>query len=110
MNHHSDFKQAKKICNRMYQEYTAIIGDETNLFLQSNKSDKDAINTFKDLKNTTIDLMLVQDGGTIFLPQRSHLNLRHHDGNQAATCGQRGAGTRGILHLGVNSDFFNRSR
>ena len=53
-------------------------------------------------RNTHIDLMLLQDGDTILLPQRSH--LRHHDGNQA-TCGQRGIEIRGNLHPGVNSIF-----
>ena len=65
-----------------------------NLFLQSNKSDKGAINSLKALKNTIVDLKLLQDGDTILLPQRIRLHLRHHDGNQAATCGQRGTGTR----------------
>ena len=44
--------------------------------------------------NAIIDLKLLHDGDTILLPQRIRL---HHDGNQAATCGQRGTG--------VNSDF-----
>ena len=77
---------------------------ETNLSLQSNKSDRGLINSFKALKNTIVDLQLPQDGDTILLPQRIH--PRHHDGNQAATCGQLGAGTRGNLQPGVNSDFF----
>ena len=71
---------------------------ERNLSLQSNKSDKGAINSFKALTNTIIDLKLLQDGDTILLLQRFRLHLRHHDGNQAATCGQRGAGIRGNLH------------
>ena len=41
--------------------------------------------------------MLLQDGDTILLPQRIRLHLRHHDGNQAASCGN--------LHPGVNSVF-----
>ena len=77
---------------------------ETNLSLQSNKSDKGLINNLKALRNTIIGLMSIQDGDTILLPQRIH--LRHHDGNQAATCGQLGTGTRGSLYPGVNSDFF----
>ena len=81
---------------------------ETNLSLQSNKSDKGLINNLKALRNTIIGLMLLQDGDTILLPQRIH--LRHHDGNQAASCGQLGTGTRGSLYPGVNSDFFHRSR
>ena len=80
---------------------------ETNLPLQSNKSDKGAINSLKALKNMHIDMMLLQVGDTIRLPQRIRLHLRHHDGNQAATCGQRGTGTHGNLHPGVNSDFFS---
>ena len=64
----------------------------------------------KAMKNTKIDLMLLQDGDTILLPQRIRLHLRHHDGNQAAACGQCGTGTRENLHPAVNSDFFNRSR
>ena len=77
---------------------------------QSNKSDKGATNSLKALKNMHIDLMLLQDGGTIVLPQRIRLHLRHHDGNQAATCGQRGTGIRGTLHPGVKSDFFYSSQ
>ena len=68
---------------------------ETNLSLQSNKSDKGAINSLKALKNTHIDLMLLQDlqdRDTILLPQRIRFHLRHHDGNQASICGQRGTG------------------
>ena len=62
---------------------------ETNLSLQSNKSDKGAINSLKALKNAVNDLKLLQDDDTTFPPQRIRLHLRHHDGNQAATCGQR---------------------
>ena len=79
---------------------------ETNLPLQSNKPDKGLINNLKALRNTIIDLMLLQDGDTILVPQRIRLELRHHDGNQAATCGQLGAGIRGNHHPGLNSDFF----
>ena len=43
---------------------------ETNLSLQSNKSDKGAINNLMALKNMQIDSMLLQDGDTILLPQR----------------------------------------
>ena len=78
---------------------------ETNLSFQSNKSDKGAINSVKALMNTIIDMKLLQDGDTILLPQRIH--LRHHEGNQAATCGQLGAGNREKHHLGLNSDFFH---
>ena len=67
---------------------------ETNLLFQSNKSDKGVVNSLKAL-NAIIDLMLLQDGDTILLPQRIRL---HHDGNHASICGQRGTG--------VNSDFF----
>ena len=105
LNQRSDFKEAKRTCKSLHHEYTATTGMETNLSLQSNKSDKGAI--LKILKNTHIDLMLLQDGDTILLPQRFRLHLRHHDGNQAATCGQRGTGTRGNLHPGVNSDFLS---
>ena len=61
------------------------------------------------MKNTYIDLMLLQDGATILIPQRIrlHLHLRHYDGNQATTCGQRGTGTRGNLHPGINSVFLS---
>ena len=82
---------------------------ETNLSLQSKKSDKGGINSLNAMKNTHIDFMLLQDGDTILLPQRIRLHLRHHDGNQAATCGQRGTGTRGNLHPGVNSDLKKKS-
>ena len=51
--------------------------------------------------------MLLQDGDIILLPQRIRLHLRHHDGNQAATCGQCGNGTRGNLYPGENSDFLS---
>ena len=80
---------------------------ETNLSFQSNKSGKGGTNSLKDMKNTHIDLMLLQDGGAInFLPQRIHLHLRHHDGNRAATCGQRGTGTRVNLHPWSEEWFF----
>ena len=58
---------------------------ETNLSLQSNKSDRGANNSLKAMKNTIIELNLRQGGDTILLPQRIRLHLRHHDGNQAAT-------------------------
>ena len=80
---------------------------ETNLSLHNNKSDTGAINSLKAMKKAHIDLMLLQDGDTILIPQRIRLNLRRHDGNQAATCGQRGTGTRGNLHLGVSSVFLS---
>ena len=102
----SDFKEAKHTCKRLYHEYTAITGSGNKPTLQSNRSDKGAINSSKVLKNTHIDLMLLQDGDTIFLPQRIRLHLRHHDGNQAVTFGQHGTGTHGTLHHGVNSDYF----
>ena len=91
-----------KDCTKSFQRSPEV---ETNLSLQSNNSDKGAINSLKALKNTHIDLMLQQDGGTILLPQRTRLHLRHHDGNWAAICGQRGTGTHVNLHPGVNSDF-----
>ena len=62
------------------------------------------MNNLKALRNTILDLKLPQDGDTIFPPPRIH--LRHHDGNQAATCGQLGTGIRGNHHPGLNSDFF----
>ena len=77
---------------------------ETNISLQSNKSDKGAINSLKALMNTIIDLKLPQDGDTILLPRRIH--LRHHDGNQAANCGQLGLGVRGTRHPWLNSSNF----
>ena len=40
---------------------------ETNLSLQSNQSDKGAINSLRALMNAIIDLKLLQDGGTILL-------------------------------------------
>ena len=78
---------------------------ETNQFLQSNKSDKGLINSLKALRNAFFDLKLLHDGDTILLPQRIH--LRHHDGNQAAICGQLGAGIRGDHHPGLNSEHFS---
>ena len=80
---------------------------ETNLSLRSNKSDRGLINSLEVLV-TIIDLQHLQDGDAIFLPQ--HIHLRHHNGKQAATCGQLGAGVCGNLRPGVNSDFsFNCS-
>ena len=75
-------------------------------------SDKGAINSLKTLKNSIIYWKLPQDGDTIFLPQRIRLHLRHHDGNQAATCVNVELGFVEIFNLGVNNDFFffNRSR
>ena len=52
---------------------------ETNLSLQSNMSDTGAINSLKAMKNTHIDLMLLQDGDTILLPQGIRLHLRHDE-------------------------------
>ena len=77
---------------------------ETNLSLLHNKSSNGLINNLKALRNTVIDLKLLQDGDTIFPPPRIY--LRHHDGNQAATCGQLGTGIRGNHYPGLNSDFF----
>ena len=73
---------------------------ESNRSLQSNKFDKGVINNLK-ASDTIIDLKHPQDRNTILLPQRIRLQLRHHDGNQGGTCGQRGTGIRGNLHLGV---------
>ena len=81
---------------------------EKNLSLQSNTSDRSAMNSLKAVKNRNIDLMLLQDVDTILLPQSIRLHLRHHGGFQAATCGQRGTGIRRNVHPGVNSEFFNR--
>ena len=90
-----------KDCTKSIQQSLEV---ETNLPIQSNKSDKSAINNLNALKNMHIDLMLPRDGDTVLLPQRIRLHLRHHDGNQAATCSQRETGIRGNPHLGVNSD------
>ena len=62
------------------------------------------MDSLKALRNAIIDLKFLQDGDTILLPQRIH--LRHHDGKQAATCGQLGAGILGNHHPGLNSEFF----
>ena len=70
---------------------------ETNLYLQSNKSDKGVINSSKPVKTKHIDLMLLQDDSTIFLPQRIRLHLRHRNGNQSVACGQRGTETREVI-------------
>ena len=86
-----------KDCTKSIQRSLEV---ETNLSLQSNKSDKGAFDILKALN-------LLQNGDTILLPQRIRLHLRHHDGNQAATCGQRGTGIRGNLHPGVNSELFS---
>ena len=91
LNHRRDFKEAQKTCKRLCNEYTAITGSGNKLIPpEQNKSDKGAITSLKALTNMHIDLMLQQDGDTIVLPQRIRLRLRHHDGNQAATCGRRG--------------------
>ena len=92
----SDFIEAKQTCKRLYDEHTAVTEVETT-YPSGGTSRQRRMNSLKDLKNTHIDLMLLQDGDTILLPQRSRLHLRQHDGNQAATCGQRGNGTRGNL-------------
>ena len=81
---------------------------ETNLSLVVNKSGICLINNLKALKNTITDLTVPHDGGTILLPRRiRHHDLRHHDGNQAATGSQLGAGIRGKHHSGLNSNFFS---
>ena len=77
---------------------------ETHQSLQSNKSDKGLTNNLKALRNTIVDLKLLQDGDTILLAQRIH--LRDHDGNQVSTCGQLGAGIRGNHQSRLNSEFF----
>ena len=84
-NQRSDIKEAKQTCK--------------NLSLQSNKSDKGAANSLKALKNTILDLKLLQNSDTILLPQRIRLHLRQHDGNQATTCGQRELGFMEIFIL-----------
>ena len=81
---------------------------ETNLSLVVNKSGICLINNLKALKNTITHLIVPHDGGTILLPRRiRHHDLRHHDGNQAATGSQLGAGIRGKHHPGLNSNFFS---
>ena len=62
---------------------------------QTSPRDKGSNSSLKVMKSTYIDLMLLQDGDTILLPQPIRLHLRHHDGNQAETCGLLGTGTRG---------------
>ena len=99
LNQRSVFNEAKLTCKRLYHEYTAITGSGNKLI----PPDKGLINSWNVLKKTIIDVKLLQDGDTILLPRRSH--LRHHDGNQAATCGQLAAGIRGNLLPGLNSDF-----
>ena len=94
MNQRSDFKEAKQTCKRLYHEFSTITGSG-NEPIPPDKSDKGAINSLKVLMNAVIDLKLLQDD----------------DGNQAATCGQRGTEIRGHLHPGENSDYsFNCSR
>ena len=91
----------QKDCSTKIQQSQEV---ETNLSLQSNKSDKGLVNSLKAWKNTIIDLKLPQDGDTVLLPRRIH--LRHHDDNQAATCGHHGAGIHGNHHPRLKSDFF----
>ena len=68
-------------CTKSIQQSLKV---ETNLSVQSCKSDKGAINSLKALKNMHIALMLPQDGDTILLPHCIRLHVRHHDGSQAA--------------------------
>ena len=106
LNQRSDFKEAKQTRKRVYQEFFSNHWKWKQTYPSRAVSPtKGAINSSKALKNMHIDLMLLQDGDTILLPQR----IRLHDGNQASTCGQRGTGTRGNLHPGVNNDFFKKS-
>ena len=83
-----------KYCSTIVQQSLEV---ETNLSLLQNKSDNGLINNLKASKNTIIDLKLPQDG--------ERIHLRHHDGKQAATCGQLGAGIRGKHHPGLKSNF-----
>ena len=105
MNQRSDFKEAKqkkkKTVPRIYSNHWKW---KQTYPSRNNKSDKGLVNSLKALKNTIIDLKFPQDADTIFLTRRIH--LRHHDGNQAATCGQHGVGIRGTRHPGLNSHFF----
>ena len=66
LNQRNDLKQAKYTCKRLHQEDTAITGSGHKPFLQSNKSDRGAINNLKALKNTHIDFEFLQDGDAIF--------------------------------------------
>ena len=45
-------------------------------------------------------------GCRYYLSCTTHSFFCHHDGNHAATCGQRGTGSRVNLQPGVNSVFF----
>ena len=58
LNQRSDFKEVKQTCKKIQRSLEV----ETNLFIQSNKSNRSAINSLKALMNTIIDLKLLQDG------------------------------------------------
>ena len=98
-------KRYAKDCTMSIQQLSDA---ETHHFLHSNKSDKGPTSSSKATKDIRIDLIHL-DGNIMFPPQCIRLHLRHHDGNRA-TGGQRGTGTRGNLHHGVNSFFFDRTR
>ena len=105
LNQRSGLKQAKQTCKILYQEHTAITGSGNKpIPPEQSKPDKGAINSLNALRHTIIDSKLLQDGDTILLPQRIH--LRHHDDNQAATCGQRGTGLVEIFILDWTVYFF----
>ena len=101
LNQRSDFKDAQQTCKRLYHECAAITGS-------GNKTIPPEQPAVEGQEGSDIDLMLLQDGDTVLLQQRIRLHLRHHDGNQAVTCGQRGNWDCGNLQPGVNNDFFSK--
>ena len=90
-------KRKAKDCTMSIQQ---LPDAETHKFFHSNKSDKGPTSSSKATKNIRMDLIHLH-GKILFSPQCIRLHLRHHDGNRA-TGGQRGTGTRGTLHHGVN--------
>ena len=99
LNQRSDFKQAKQTCKRLYQEHTAITGSGNTRIPPEQQVRQRRDQQFEGFEE--YDYRLEVSTG----PQRIRLHLRHHDGNQTATCGQRGTEFRGNLHPGVSSDF-----
>ena len=105
MNQRSDFKEAKQTCNRLYHEYTEITGSGNKPIFPEQQVRQRHNQQFEGLEQHAYRLDAT--GWRYYPSSTTHsFHLRHHDGNQAATCGQLGARIREKHHPGLNSFFF----
>ena len=110
----ADYKEAKNLCKKMYEEQSAATGEGTSPFLLDSNVANKKINNSKAWRSMLIALIPIQAGAiTLPLPHLPPLRLlsgkhAHVHGNllHRGTLGQHEIGNRGNLHLGVNSDFF----